>query len=145
MQVFCLNPPFQALIHPVVHACGDLVAIACRLSPWPTYRPLPCRSPYVRASFRFSPPFMDLFRAFGAASFLPTLPEQGLHAVRAARFAGRIGMLLFPVGEFSLFLTARKDRIRENLVFDKKKSAGQKLPGSKKWPANGKPYLYQRV
>ena len=29
----------------VVHACGYLVAIACRLSPWPTYRPLPCRMP----------------------------------------------------------------------------------------------------
>lgn len=63
----------------------------------------------VASTLQFLPPFMDLFRAFGAASFLPTLPYARPPCRPGGLLRGEDGMLLFPVGEFSLFLTARKD------------------------------------
>ncbi len=84
----------------------------------------PCACDFGNAKTRYnclSPPHLDLFRAFGAASFLPTLPYARPPCRPGGLLRGEDGMLLFPVGEFSLFLTARKDRIRENIVSDKKK------------------------
>ena len=53
--------------------------------------------------------------------YMPTLPYARPPCRPGGLLRGEDGMLLFPVGEFSLFLTARKDRIRENIVSDKKK------------------------
>lgn len=94
----------------VVHACGYLVAIACRLSPWPTYRPLPCRMPLYPGQL---PSFTAFHGPLSRFSGQPLLcpPCRSKASMPSGRLASRGGggLLLSPVGDFLLFLTARKD------------------------------------
>lgn len=74
----------------VVHPRGYLVAIACRLSPWPTYRPHSCRMPLCPGQLPSLAAFHGPLSRFRGSLFCyPPCFMQGLHAVRAVCFAGR--------------------------------------------------------
>lgn len=74
----------------VVHACGYLVAIACRLSPWPTYRPLPCRMPLYPGQL---PSFTAFHGPLSRFSGQPLLcpPCRSKASMPSGRLASRFG------------------------------------------------------